>query len=157
MKRFKWRLQSVLDVKEKQERLKRAELFELTRKLDQMNDELSCQKRILSDLLSDLSKEVPKSRLEKQVFFMTHVKANDEVIRKMQSSIKELQLQREQKMIEVMEFKKLTQGLNQLRDKAERQFVAEQEKLEQKISDEMTTCRFALERINQVKIEEINV
>lgn len=157
MKRFKWRLQSVLEVKKKQEQLKRVELFELTEKLDQLRGELVRQKKILSDSIDNLAKESPKSRLEKQGFFMTHAKANDEVIRGIGTSINEMEIQREEKIAEVMELKKITEGLSKLRAKAEREFVVEQEKLEQKESDEMTTCRFAQKRINQSNVEKMNV
>ncbi len=156
MKRFEWRLQSVLNVKQKQEQLKRAELFELNDMLKTLHSQLLKQKKMLADAIDELAQEEPRQRLEKQGLFMAHVKANDDMIKKLEHDIHNMTVQRDAKRHEVMELKKLTEGLDKLRSKAEREFVAEQEKLDQKASDEMTTYRFASDRLSQQHGEKIN-
>lgn len=157
MKRFTWRLQSVLDVKQKQQELKRAELFDLNEQLNTLQRQLLEQKKILADAIETLAKEDPAQRLERQVFFMTHVKANDEMIRKLESDLQAMTVQRDAKKDEVLELRKLTEGLDKLRAKAQQEFVAEQEKLEQKASDEMTTYRYAHQRMNQDQGEPVKI
>ena len=50
MRRFKWRLQRVLEVKRKEEQVKRAELMQITEQLSQARGELFMQKRKLEEL-----------------------------------------------------------------------------------------------------------
>ena len=157
MKRFQWRLQSVLDVKQKQEQLKRTELFELNDTLKTLHAQMLEQKKMLADAIDELAHEEPKQRLEKQGLFMAHVKANDDMIKKLENDIHEMTIQRDAKRNEVMELKKLTEGLDKLRSNAEREFVAEQEKLDQKASDEMTTYRFASDRISRQHEEKVKL
>ena len=56
MKRFAWRLQKVLDVKTKEEQLKRNELFRLTEQLAARRSELLMRQRILQDLMADMAR-----------------------------------------------------------------------------------------------------
>ena len=65
MKRFQWRLQRVLDIKQKEEQVKRAELVHLTEKLSQARVALFIQKRILEDLLDELADIHPHERLNR--------------------------------------------------------------------------------------------
>lgn len=153
MKRFQWRLQSVLDVKEKQEQLKRAELSQLDRQLEQFNRELNRQQRIVADLIDSLQAEDARTRMEKQGFIMAHITANDELILKLQDDINALRTRRKEAMDEVLELKKLTEGLSKLRSKAAREFAAEQEKRDQQASDEITTYRFARQRLDEQVVE----
>ena len=155
MKRFQWRLQSVLDVKEKQEQLKRAELSEIDKQLYDVKNEIQRQKRIVTDLLNDLEKQDAKTRLQRQGFIMAQIKTNDELILKLERDINALRTRRQLAMDEVLELKKITEGLSKLRTKARQEFIAEQEKLEQNAADEMTTCRFAMDRLDQKTLEKV--
>ncbi len=141
--RFQWRLQSVLDVREKQEQLKRAELAELTVQRDRTEAELIRCRQALSELMADLANEQPKTRLEKQPFVMARASADDAVIKQLETNLALLGQQCEEKRAEVIELKKLVEGLSKLRDKAEQEFIAEQNKQLQAAADEITTYRFA--------------
>lgn len=153
MKRFQWRLQSVLDVKRKQEQLKRVELFELNDKIKTLQLRLTQQREILMNAINALARENPRQRLEKQGFFMTYTQRNDMMIQQLESDIQALTVQRDAKRNEVMELRKLTEGLDKLRTKAEQEFISEQEKQEQKAADEMTTYRVANDRLHTQTVE----
>lgn len=155
MKRFQWRLQSVLDIKGKQEQFKRAELSDIDKQINDVQNEIHRQRKIVADLLSDLEKQDAKTRMQKQGFIMAHAKTNDDLILKLEQDLNELRARRQQTMDEVIELKKVTEGLSRLRAKAEKEFVAEQEKLEQKAADEMTTYRFAIDRLDQKTMEKV--
>lgn len=143
MKRFVWRLQRVLDIKTKEEQMKKAQLVKLTEKLASVRSELLTQKRILDSLISDLAVESPKTRLGKQEFFLKCSKTNSELIKKLKEKVSELESAQRQKNDEVLKVKRFKEGLEKLRAEARTRFIAEAERLEQKELDERSTVSFA--------------
>ena len=143
MKRFVWRLQRVLDIKSKEEEIKRAELFAITEELARTRGELFTQKRMLKKLIDSLAEESPKKRLGKQEFFLRCSATTDELIKKLESKVNELGTRQREKIAEVLKIKRFKEGLEKLRVEAKMQFIKEQERLEQKDADEMTIMGFA--------------
>jgi len=142
MKRFVWRLQRVLDIKKKEEQKARAELFELTQKLAQVRGELLTRKKILEQIINDLTGENPGKRLGKQELFLKHSATNDEQIKKLKNKKAELETQQREKIAEVLKIRRFKEGLERLRAEAKMQFIKDQEKLEQKELDETATVSF---------------
>jgi flagellar protein FliJ len=149
MKRFIWRLQRVLDIKIKEERIKRAELIEITEKLAQAQNEMLTQKRILKDIINTLSEEHPRNRLDKQELFLKCSIINDELIKKLESKVSEMEKRQKEKISEVIKVKRFRKSLENLRAETKMQYIKEQEKLEQKDADEMTTMGFARKIIHR--------
>ena len=149
MKRFVWRLQRVLDIKEKEEQSKRAELLRLTGKLAAIRSELLRQQRILMDIINDLGKEMPNKRLTQQELFLKCSKTNDELIKKLEKEVANLESQQKKKIAEVLKVRRFRKGLEKLREQAKKRFIEEQEKLEQKEMDERTAIGFARKIIVQ--------
>jgi flagellar biosynthesis chaperone FliJ len=143
MKPFVWRLQKVLDVKTKEEQFKRAELFRITEHLAQKRSELLLRRRVLQDLMADITRGPSSQRWSAQEFFFRHTAVDDAEIRKLHAEIAELEIRQKQKMAEVLAARRFTEGLERLRARAKGQFLREQEKLEQKELDEKTTISFA--------------
>lgn len=152
MRRFKWRLQRVLDVKKKEEQVKRAELVQITEQLSQARGELFMQKRRLEELLDELCETGPADRLDRQRQFMVYSTANDKVIKKLENQIKELADRQKAKVAEILKIKQFNEGLEKVRVEAQAAFIAEQEKLEQKQMDEMTTSRIARKMITSEEV-----
>jgi flagellar FliJ protein len=153
MKRFAWRLQRVLDIKRKEEQIKKAELLEITGELAQVRGKLLIQKRLLKNIIDSLTKEHPRIRLNKQEFFLRCSATNDELIKKLESEVKELETRQKGKIAEVLKVKRFKEGLNKLRVEAKTQFIKEQERLEQKDADEMTIMGFARKIVQQDKVD----
>jgi flagellar FliJ protein len=143
MKRFVWRLQRVLEIKTKEEQAKRAELLELTEKLAQTQGKLLTQQRILEDIIDGLTGKNPQKRLGEQEFFLKCSKTSDELIKKLKNKVSELESQQKEKIVEVLRVKRFKKGLEKLRTEAKKQFIKEQEKLEQKELDEGATISFS--------------
>lgn len=143
MKRFAWRLQRVLDIKQKEEQIKRMELLEITEKLAQAKGELLMQKMILKNTINDLRKENPKDRLGKQAVFLRCSKTNDEIINNLKNKTGQLKSEQKEKIADVLKVRRFKEGLEKLRVDAKMQFMRDQEKLEQKAADEITTVRFS--------------
>lgn len=139
MKRFVWRLQRVLDIKIKEEQVKRAELLEITKKLTQAQTELIMQKRILADTIDDLAKQPPKQRIDKQELFVKFAAVNNELIKKLEKNVAEIEKKQAEKIKEVMKAKQFRKSLERLGEEAKMQFIKEQEKIEQKEADDLTT------------------
>jgi flagellar export protein FliJ len=142
MRRFEWRLQRVLDIKEKEEQKARADLFELAEKLAETRGELLTRQKMLQDIISGLAEENPKTRLGEQEFFLKFSATSNEQIKKLKENIRMLELQQREKVAEVLKVRRFKQGLEKLREEAKRQFIAEQERLEQKESDERAGVSF---------------
>jgi len=153
MKQFAWRLQRVLDIKKKEEQTKSLELLGITEKLANVRGELLMQKILLKNVIDSLTKEHPRTRLNKQEFFLRCSATNDELIKRLESKAKELETQQKGKIAEVLKVKRFKEGLNKLRVEAKTQFINEQERLEQKEADEMTIMGFARKIMQQGKVD----
>lgn len=158
MKRFVWRLQRVLDIKIKQEQKKRVELLELTERLAQTRGELLMQKRILENVIDGLTGKGPQEqplvagagRLGEQEFFLKCSAASDELIKKLGSKVGKLESQQKEKIAEVLKAKRFKKGMEKLKAEMKRQFIKEQEKLEQKEMDEGAVIGFARKKIDPI-------
>jgi flagellar export protein FliJ len=143
MKRFVWRLQKVLDIKTKEEQLKRMELFRLTETLAMKRSELFMRQRVLREIATEITRNASSGRLGMQEFFLKNAGTDDQIIRTLQSEIHDLEAQQKEKMAEVLTAKRFKEGLEKLRTEAKTRFIVEQERLEQKEMDDRTTVAFA--------------
>ncbi len=143
MKRFVWRLQKVLDIKAKEEQLKRMELFRVTEALAMKRSELLMRQRMLREIMAEITRDHSTGRLGMQEFFLNNAGTDDQIIRKLNGEIHELEVQQKEKTAEVLAAKRFKEGLEKLRAEAKRRFIEEQERLEQKEMDDRTTVAFA--------------
>ena len=132
----------MLDVKEKQEHKARAELLRLTERLVEARGELLTQQTILEDIAYGLTRQNPKKRLGHQEFFLKHSATSDELIRKLKEKVRTLEVEQRGKVAEVLRLRRFKQGLERLREETKRQFIREQEMLEQKEQDERAGISF---------------
>jgi flagellar biosynthesis chaperone FliJ len=153
MRRFVWRLQPVLNVKTREEERKRAELLQLTEKLAETRRQLLERQRILEQMICDIASRKPQERLPEQAFFLKHSLTNDEQIKKLTNKIRELETQVRNKMAEVLKLRRFKEGLERLRSEAKREFIEEQERLDQKELDEMGVIRFARKRSVSMQLQ----
>jgi flagellar export protein FliJ len=151
MKQFVWRLQRVLDIKIKEEQAKQTELFQLTEKLAHTRGKLLRQQQILKDIIRKVSErrsiersdKGPSSSLSEQEFLLRHTITNDAEIERLKNKVSKLESQQRQKIAEVLKVRQFKEGLEKLRTTAKKEFLKEQEKLEQKELDEGATFSYA--------------
>jgi len=143
MRRFTWRLQRVLDVKAKEEQIKRIELFRLTEQLTVRRGELLLRQRVLQDLLAEIRQDTSAERLNNQEFFLRRAAVDDEQIRRLHEEIAALTTRHKEKTAEVLAVRRFKEGLEKLREQAQLEYIQEQERLEQNELDENTTMAFA--------------
>jgi flagellar protein FliJ len=143
MKRFVWRLQKVLDIKSKEEQVKQMELFRLTEMLAERQSELLLRQQTLREIMREITRDRSAQRLGTQEFFLRHAATNDRFIEELRGQIRDLELGRREKTEEVLAAKRFREGLEKLREEAKGQFIQEQERLEQRESDDQTMIAFA--------------
>lgn len=143
MKRFVWRLQKVLDVKTKEEQLRRTELFQIVEQLAARRGELLLRQRILQDLMAEIQGRESAQRLNAQEFFLRQAATDDTQMRRLQDEIAGLEIRHKEKTAEVLAVRRFKEGLEKLRTQARQEYRREQERLEQKEMDERTTIAFA--------------
>ncbi len=143
MRRFTWRLQRVLDVKAKEEQIKRIELFRLTEQLTVRRGELLLRQQVLQDLLAEIRQDTSAERLNNQEFFLRRAAVDDEQIRRLREEIAALTARHKEKTAEVLAVRRFKEGLEKLREQAKLEYIQEQERLEQNELDENTTMAFA--------------
>jgi len=152
MKRFVWRLQRVLDIKEKEEQTKRTELLELIKKVTQKRGELLTQQRILETIISDIASKDPQGRLSEQEFFLKYAATTNELMKKLKNKIAGLESQQREKVVELLRVRRFRESLEKLRAEAKMRYMKSVEKLEQKELDESATIGFARKTMQGSKI-----
>ena len=151
MKKFKWRLQKVLEIKKKEELYRTNELFQLTRRLAQTQGELLMLNNKIKTLLRQISQAEPGRRLIEQQLFLKYSKADDEKIKELKKNLSELEKQQKEKIAEVLQIRRSKQALEKLREKARLQYIAEQDKLEQKELDDRASVAFARNNSSDIR------
>jgi flagellar biosynthesis chaperone FliJ len=142
MKRFTWRLQRVLDIKEKTEAIKRSELLQIGERLAEARTALLGQERILRDALRRIKQVTPKERLTQQALILKHAAVNDATIKRLNEHIDQLAQAHAAKAGEVIAVRQEREGLERLREKARTAFLAEQERTEQHQNDDRNSAAF---------------
>jgi flagellar biosynthesis chaperone FliJ len=142
MKRFVWRLQHVLDIRTNEEQTKRTELLKITERLAEARGELLTRQAILRDMIANIAKKKPHKRLGEQEFFLKHSAASEEQIKTLKARVRALESEQRQRMAEVLKIKRSKESLEKLRAEAKRQYIEQQEKLEQKELDEIAGISF---------------
>ncbi len=143
MKRFVWRLQKVLDVKIREEQLRRTELFQIVEQLASQRGELLLRQQILQDLMAEIQEQGSAQRLHAQEFFLRQAATDDAQMHRLQDEITALEIRHKEKTAEVLAVRRFKEGLEKLRAQAREEYMREQERLEQKELDERTTIAFA--------------
>lgn len=143
MKKFRWRLQRLLDVRQKQEDALRAELIGLTEQTAALRGRILMEKAMLRSRLADLRQSPADERLGEQQTFMQYVTVVDARIAALQSDLNVLERQRSEKIEAIMGIRKFRKALERLREQARDAHAQEQHRDEQNRQDENANAAFA--------------
>jgi len=143
MKRFKWKLQRLLDVRSRQEELKKAELLALVQNITQVRQNLLMRQAKLRQMFAELAQQQAPERLRQQQLVLTAVAFADEQIKELKKRLEELKSQRTAVMAEVLELRRFRKSLEKLRDLAKEEYVLETKKNEQQFLNETANIAFA--------------
>ncbi len=143
MRRFRWRLQRVLDVTVQREKALRAELFGLSRRIVRLRQEIVRRRADLRSVLSDLAGRSFDERIARQEVFMRCAEAVEREIARLEADARDLQARRTERSQTFMRVRSSRQTLERMRREAFDQHTREQLKLEQKQFDESAQVSFA--------------
>ncbi|MBW8014760.1 MAG: hypothetical protein FVQ82_01115 [Planctomycetes bacterium] len=142
MARFVWRLQRVLDIREKEERALRSELMSLSERMVVLRQEIMVIRARIHTALEELSSKEPVERLSAQQLFMKYSEYSEIEINSLRSELSDVDKQRKEKMNEILKKRQSIKSLGKLRAKAREVFWAESAQKEQKEFDEYTNNKF---------------
>ena len=142
MARFVWRLQRVLDIREKEEQVLRSELMTLSERMVVLRQEIMVIRARIHTALEELSYKEPSERLSWQQLFMKYSEYSEIEIDSLRSELSNVDKQRKDKMNEIIEKRQLIKALEKLRVKAKEEFLAESAHKEQNELDEYTSNKF---------------
>jgi flagellar export protein FliJ len=143
MKKFTWRLQRLLDVRQKQEDALRAELIGLVEQSAALRGRILMEKAMLRSRLSELRQTASESRLRRQQDFMACVSVVDARIASLQSDLNKLEQKRKEKTEAIMAVRKFRKSLERLKAQALNDYDRALNSEEQKNQDERSNAAFA--------------
>ena len=142
MARFYWRLQRVLDIREKEEQVLRSELSALNEQTLLIRQEIMVIRSRLHSILDDLADRDPGDRIIDQQMFLNFAKYSEQQIAELKAGLENIEKQKEEKMQQVLEKRKAIKALEKLRAKAKHEFIANNNRLTQHQLDEFAGNRF---------------
>jgi flagellar FliJ protein len=136
MKKFKWRLQRILEVKRKEEELKKNELLKVTEKIVSKRSRLLVEKNKLKEMADEVGQQPANTRIRQQQLFIKYARCSNEFIEKIKQEIEKLEQLKRRKIKEYREIQKSKESMEKLRQKAKEKYLQDQTKREQKEIDE---------------------
>lgn len=128
----------------------------LTEELIRTRGELLALRKILENIIADLSGKEAMQRLAEQELFMKCSGTTDARIKELESRIKGLESEQNKKIGELLKVRRFKKGLERLRAETKREFICRQEKLEQKELDEGAVMRFARKAQNLARTDALD-
>ena len=148
MKKFRWRLQRLLDVRQKQEEALRAELMSLTEESAALRGRILMEKAMLRSRLADLRHTAAGRRVRCQQDFMAGVAVVDAQIAALQNDLNGVEQKRSKKTEEIMAVRKFRKALERLKEQAMEDYVCMLNSEEQVNQDEAVNAASARKILN---------
>ena len=145
MKKFKWRLERVLELKQKQEEMARAELLEITEMIAAVRKAVVARQVKLKESLEQFGKFDISSRTLNQGWMAKSTGFMNDQINLFKKKLVEYEEVKKQKMAKVMELRKFRKNLEKLKESAVEKYREEFKKFEQNELDDITSTGRARE------------
>jgi flagellar biosynthesis chaperone FliJ len=136
VKRFRWALQRVFDVKQQRQRALRSELFMLAQEIAQVREAILYRRTRLRGLLEEMAGRPLPDRIADQGVFMQFVGVEEEAIRHLTARRADLEAARTETHRRFLEVRATCKMLARLREQAYRRYLQEVGREEQKLLDE---------------------
>jgi len=143
MKRFKWKLERVLDIKRQRERALRHELFMLAQAIARVQEAILERRTRLRMVLEELAERSLADRIAEQAVFMQFAGHEEAAIRRLQARRRELEETRSQTQQRFLEVRAACKMLVRLREEAYRAYLREIGGREQAMLDESAHMAYA--------------
>ncbi len=143
MKRFRWRLQAVLDVAAMREQSARLEMFRLAAQATSLRQGILAVQQEVRDAFAELAKRELPERLSNHQVMLTCAETARQEIQKLERNLAQVRKQRDETLAKVVALRSRRKTLEQLREEAQRKYIQEYEALEQKQMDDLANVRSA--------------
>ncbi|OHB56488.1 MAG: hypothetical protein A2Y07_09185 [Planctomycetes bacterium GWF2_50_10] len=147
MKKFNWRLQRILELKEKQEHLARTELMEITEKIIAIRHAILLRQTNLRQSLAEFGRIEVAQRLPSHELMMRSAKYVGEQISLLRKKMTEFEEVKKQKMEKMLELRKFRKNLEKLRQAAYLQYQEDVKKAQLSELDEIAAIATARQLI----------
>ncbi|KPJ76836.1 MAG: hypothetical protein AMK72_06045 [Planctomycetes bacterium SM23_25] len=143
MKRFKWKLERVLDIKTQHERALRSDLFTLAQAIARVREEILERRTVIRTLLGELAKRRLADRLPEQAIFLEFSAVEEREIDRLRARLRDLESERAEKQRRFLEVRSTCKTLKRLREEARSAHMRDVGKREQMAFDESAHTAFA--------------
>ncbi|MEJ5259269.1 MAG: hypothetical protein WHS88_03670 [Anaerohalosphaeraceae bacterium] len=138
MKKFVWKLQQLLTLKEKQENALRADIVTLTEQTMVVKGRIRAMQMRLRAHQQEIRSLPEEQRIAAQSLYAQQAPVADTVIRQLTEQARALEQQRRRKLDDYLQVRKFRKGLERLREKARQRYQYEMLLEEQKQADDYT-------------------
>lgn len=142
MAQFFWRLQRVLDVREKEETVLRSEFVSLSDKITEIKGAISAIRERIQEMLEKLSCKDPGERIVEQQMFMQYAEFSEQEIKRLESEADSVEEQRKEKIKQLKEKHIEIKSLEKLRENAKKKFEQDVQRREQSQTDDFNNIKF---------------
>ena len=140
---FRWKLQRLLDVTAQRELALRAKLFELSRRMARLRQQIVARRAVHRMLLSELGQKCLAERVGQQQLFMSWLPTEQRAIGRIQADLDGLQRRRGETTRELLKTKSRRETLEKLQADGRQRFIKKQSRLAQRELDDIATIGFA--------------
>lgn len=138
MKKFVWKFQALLDVKQKQENALRSEILALTEQAVALRGRMRALQMRLRAHQSEIQSLPDPQRIPAQALYLQHAPVVDATLRQLAEQGRALENRRRAKLNDFFVVQKFRKGLERLQEKARQQYRYEVNLEEQKELDDYT-------------------
>jgi flagellar biosynthesis chaperone FliJ len=143
VKRFHWKLQRVLDVKQQRRRALQSDLFLLAQQVAQVREQTLERRTRLRVILEELGGRRLADRIAAQAVFMQFVGVEEAAIAALEARLADLEATRAEVRQRFLEVRAACRMLTRLREDAYREYLREVSRQEQKMLDESAHVAYA--------------
>lgn len=155
MKKFRWPLQRLLDVRARQEQMLAAELAGIAKQLQDLEKEELRQRNVLKKALEHWGKKPLGKRMECQDAFSKALQFQETQIRRAKEACLQCQRLKKIKMDQLLQAKASRETLERLREKAAQEYFQESLREQQGLLDESSQSAFVRKQLSQ-RAGEVN-
>jgi len=143
VKRFRWRLQRVLDIAASREEALRADLLALAREIVRVRQEIVWRQGLVRQILTELAARDLADRLPEQAIVLECAAAEERILRRLRSAERDLRTRRDAKTAEFLRARGRRRTLERLRGEARERHRRDEDRREQKEFDELAHMAYA--------------
>jgi flagellar biosynthesis chaperone FliJ len=115
----------------------------LTEQVAQVRLQLMMRQQAIQAMLESVAKAASHERMNRQALAMDFSEGSQAQIKALEEQVETVQARKKEKTEALLALKQASEGLERLRTDAERRFIKDMDKKEQKMADELSVLKYA--------------